>query len=222
MSTPTGGRPATSGGPPFSIDLHVHTGRYSQCAELVDPYRVAGAARQAGLSGVVLTEHDVFWQDEEIELLRRESPWIRIYRGIEVSARGCHLVVIGIEDAALLDRGMPPDLAVEVAHAAGAAVILAHPYRDADPSLLPPDLVDTIDAVEVASTSFTLPESLAAHRLAERHLRPKVASSDAHALSRIGWAWTDLPSLPADELALAEAIRSGQGLVVAPHPLPRE
>lgn len=215
--TATGGQPTRAGGPPFRVDLHVHTGRYSQCAELVDPFGLEAAAVKAGLAGLVLTDHDVFWQDEEITVLRQRSPAIRIYRGIEVSARGCHLVVIGIEDAAQLDRGMELEQVTKVAHAANAAVILAHPYRDAFPDELP---VHLVDAIEIASTSFTVDEARRAHQLAHRHHKPKVACSDAHAMSRVGWAWTELPYLPESELDLAEAIRSGLGRPVAAHPLP--
>ena len=197
----------------FKIDLHVHTGRYSQCAEAVDPYRIEEYALRAGLAGVVLVEHDIFWQDEELLLLQQASPGIKLYRGIEVSARDCHLVVIGVEETALLERGSSLEEVVTRTRQQNGVVILAHPYRDADPDGLP---VQLVDAVEVASTSFTREEARLAWQLARRYSLPTVASSDAHALSCIGWAWTELPSLPDDEGALARAIRSGEGRASAP------
>ena len=54
----------------FAIDLHLHTRRYSPCAELVPPEEIASSARRAGLSGVVLTDHDVLWSIEETKELR--------------------------------------------------------------------------------------------------------------------------------------------------------
>ena len=200
-----------------AIDLHVHTGRYSRCAEFVDPYQIEEYALRAGLAGVVLTEHDVFWQDEEIEILRKRSRILRFFRGIEVTARGCHLVVIGLTEAALLAKGMSMEEVVEIASAQDAAVILAHPYRDADPSVLP---VELADAIEVASTSFTTREAAAARELARTVRKPEVASSDGHALSRIGWAWTEFARMPADEKELARMIRTGSGRPVAPNPFP--
>jgi predicted metal-dependent phosphoesterase TrpH len=202
---------------PCRIDLHLHTGRYSQCAEFVDPYQIEARAVQAGLSAVVLTEHDILWQDEEIELLQKQSPGIRIFRGIEVSARGCHLLVIGIDDAGPLDRGITLEEVVAYARLFDAAVILAHPYRDADPDCLP---VELVDAVEVGSTSFTADEARRARQLAARFGKPVVAGSDGHAMSRIGWAWTELPDLPQDEASLASAIRRGLGIPVTPYPFP--
>jgi predicted metal-dependent phosphoesterase TrpH len=196
-----------SGG--VSIDLHVHTSRYSSCAEYLEPTSLAAAAAARGLAGVVIAEHDILWAAEEVEVLQRLAPPVRLYRGVECSVRGAHLLVIGLEDAARLYRNMPFEEAVEVAHEAGAVVILAHPFRDGDPHDLP---VDLVDAVEVASTSFSAVEAQRSWRLARQRGKPAVAGSDAHALARVGWAWTDLPSLPVDERELAAMLRSGLGV----------
>ena len=197
----------------IKLDLHVHTGRYSQCAETVDPYRIEEHALRAGLDGVVLTDHDILWEEEEIELLRQRSPAIVIYRGIEVSAEGAHLVIIGLDDAGMLHRGIPVAEACAIAHQHAACVILAHPFRDADPAVVP---VRLVDAIEVGSTSFTVEEADLARRLARRMGKPQVACSDAHALSRIGWGWTEFPAAPGDELELAALISSGAGTAVVP------
>jgi len=201
----------------FNLDLHIHTGRYSRCAEAVDPYRIEEYALRAGLAGVVITEHDIFWQDEEIELLRESSSQIAFFRGIEVSARGCHLVVIGLSETAPLAKGMSLEEVSAIAADQGAAVILAHPYRDADPSRLP---VELVDAVEVGSTSFTKQEAFQARRLARKAHKPTVAASDAHALSRIGWAWTRFRQMPRNEHELARMIHAGLGRPVVPNPFP--
>jgi len=195
------------------LDLHVHTSRYSECAETLDPHRIEEYALTAGLGGVVLTDHDTLWTEEEIAHLRNLSPGIRIYRGIEVSARGAHLVIIGIEEAGRLPRGIPVDEACHRAHEQGACVILAHPYRDSDPTQLP---VELVDAIEIGSTSFTPEEAASARDLAVLSGKPGVAASDAHALSRIGWSWTEFRSIPDDERALARLIRTGKGTAVVP------
>jgi len=197
-------------GDEIAVDLHVHTSRYSPCAEYLDPTELLAAAGEQGLAGVVVTEHDVLWTAEETEALQGRHPTVRLYRGIECTVAGAHLVIIGVDDAARLYRGMALADAARLAHEAGAAVILAHPFRDSDPRGLPLSLVD---AVEVASTSFTAHEAVKAHRLARALRKPKVAGSDAHALSRVGWAWTAFPFLPRDERELAAAIKSGVGKV---------
>ncbi len=197
------------------IDTHIHTGRYSQCAELVNPYEIEDWALRAGLDGIVLADHDTLWQDEEVNLLQASCKRLRIYRGIEVSALGCHLVVIGIDDAGFFERGISMEAVVELASKMNGAVILAHPFRDCDPTALP---VHLVDAIEIGSTSFTSDEGSRARALAHSAGKPMVAASDAHALSRIGWAWTEFPDLPQSEEELAEMIRQGLGVPVIPQP----
>jgi predicted metal-dependent phosphoesterase TrpH len=202
----------------FRIDLHVHTARYSPCAEYVPPQEIAEAAHNAGLHGVVLTDHDVLWEKEEYDALQCGESRVSFYRGIECTTSGGHLVIIGLEDAGMLPRGVDFEEAVNLAHGSGATVVFAHPFRDSDPNAVRACLTD---AIEIASTSFDSHESRAAIELARRCEKPVVASSDAHALSRIGWAWTSFPRKPHDELELARMIRTGQGVPVAPRPFPR-
>ena len=201
----------------INIDLHVHTRRYSPCAELVDEGQIARFALQAGLSGVVITDHDVLWSRDEIERLGALNPELAIFRGVECSTAEGHAVVIGLEDLATIRKGARIASIAHIARAQGAAVILAHPYRDADPEGIAPEL---LDAIEVGSTSFSHAEADRSVALARRLGLPTVASSDAHALSRIGWAWTRFPRLPRDSTDLAAMIRSGAGTPVIPRPFP--
>lgn len=193
------------------IDLHVHTARHSPCAERLAPERLAERARAAGLRGVVLSEHDTLWDPAAFAALRdeAESHGVRLYRGMEFSVRGAHLLMYGLRDLAGLGRRMAFDDAVAVAHAQGAAVVLAHPYRSGDPETLPLHLVD---AIEVASSSVSAQDVPRAVELARRLGKPTVAGSDAHALPVVGWASTLFRGLPVDETALAAAIRDGAGL----------
>lgn len=184
------------------------------CAESVAPAEVGVWALHAGLHGVVLTDHDVLWEQEEVAMLQQACRELRFFRGIECSAQGAHLVVIGIDDAGFLHRGVSINTVIEFAHAHNAAVILAHPYRDSAPEELP---LGSIDAIEVASTSFAPQDSERALRLAYARGMPRVAASDAHALSRIGWAWTEFPRMPADELDLAAMIKQGLGVPALRH-----
>jgi len=188
------------------IDLHVHTSRYSGCAEFLHPGEIGARCAEVGLDGVVITDHDWLWHAAEITEIARKSPEILFFRGMECSAEGCHILVIGIDEMAPFSRGMPPAEVIRACHAQGGAAILAHPFRDADPASLPCEL---FDAIEVDSTSFLAEDIPRSFELAASFDLPVVASSDAHALTRIGWAWTEFPEKPGDEKELVEMIQSG-------------
>ena len=190
----------------FRVDLHVHTARYSACAECLPPRELAVWALHAGLHGVVITEHDVLWEEEELAVLQAQAPELRVFRGIECTVRGGHLLIIGLSDAGPLVRGAPLERVAAVAHEQGAAVILAHPFRDGPPTEVP---FASIDATEVMSTSFSDTDITRTRRLARKLGLPQVGASDAHALARIGWAATELSQMPNDERELAEMIRRG-------------
>ena len=54
------------------IDLHCHTFPLSQCSILTIDQLVDGARRR-GLDGLCLTEHDRWWDEDELAALRGAS-----------------------------------------------------------------------------------------------------------------------------------------------------
>ena len=51
----------------YLVDMHVHTARYSPCAELLVPELLDECMQAKGVHGVVITEHNVMWEREEID-----------------------------------------------------------------------------------------------------------------------------------------------------------
>jgi len=193
----------------YRIDLHVHTARYSECAELMDPAALGDAALEKRLAGVVITEHDVVWSRYEIADLRQATgQLVMFYAGVEVTCREGHFVVIGLEDARDLSRNMPLNLLALTAHAQGAVVIWAHPGRDHALPTHRPELAAILascDAVEHSAALFQEPLV----SLNKNRGIPIVAGSDAHYAGRLGEVATIFPFLPASERQLALAIRMG-------------
>jgi len=70
----------------MKIDMHVHTSKYSQCA-ISDADQMVSAAIEAGLDGIVLTEHNHMWNIDEINQLRERFPGFKIFNGVEVSVK---------------------------------------------------------------------------------------------------------------------------------------
>ncbi|MBT8338375.1 MAG: PHP domain-containing protein [Desulfatitalea sp.] len=194
---------------PYRIDLHVHTRRYSPCAEAIDPENLPRIMADTGLSGLVLTEHDTIWPMHDVKVLNRRLPHGRIYTGVEVSTRNGHFIVIGITSLHGITPGMTVHALVALAQAREAAVIWAHPHFNYENTMepLPLDrMAAGIHAVEVAGISA----DTHIHGMAHRMGWTVVAGSDAHCPSCIGRFVTHFSQMPENEKALAAAIRQGR------------
>src|SRR2546421_12698602 len=106
----------------MKFDLHLHTRRHSPDS-VTDPSELLEAAAAAGLDGVVITEHDYLWPEEELAELRAAAPNLVVLAGVEVTGRGGDVLCYGITDATRLPRGIGwPDLCLEVHRQGGAWV----------------------------------------------------------------------------------------------------
>jgi len=200
----------------FSIDLHVHSSRYSECAELLDPQRIEEYATKAKINAVVVTEHDTLWRKSEFQELQEKAKNIQLFNGVEVTTEnGCHLILIGIEENGPLYKGIASEDAISYAHEQGGVVILAHPFRKGLP---PTKTIARVDAIEICSTSLYENESKLSINLAQIMGKPTIACSDAHALPLIGWAYTSFPNKPENVQHLCQMIKEGAGKPALPNP----
>jgi predicted metal-dependent phosphoesterase TrpH len=196
----------------FRVDLHVHTRRYSPCAESLGPEHLAGAMHRSGLDGLVIAEHDHLWPPEEIARLNADLGDKRIYRGVEVSSRHGHFLVIGLDAMDGIKPGIGIMDLIPAIDAQQAAIIWAHPFLHYDSIASPLEgagMPGGLHAVEVASGVTHGKESAATRTLAKRMGWASVGGSDAHTPAQVGCAYTLLASLPVDEKQLAAAIRNG-------------
>ncbi len=106
------------------FDLHIHTTTSSDSN--LGPLELIQQAKQLGLDGVVVTEHDRCWDRFAVRELAAEHDFLFL-RGMEVSTDLGHILVYG------LDAYMPGILRAEklrqVVDEAGGAMVAAHPFR---------------------------------------------------------------------------------------------
>ncbi len=197
----------------WRVDLHVHTRRYSPCAESLDAECLPEYMQHCGLHGLVITEHDHLWPEKEIRRLNRRLNGARIYRGVEVSSRHGHYLVIGLTRLDGIAPGIGAQKLIRLAREGEAAVILAHPmlrYSQMQASLDLAAVSAGVDAVEVAST-VTVGRQMEEARVFARRLGcAQVGGSDAHCLAQVGREVTLFPQLPDNERELADLIRQGR------------
>ncbi len=189
----------------MKFDLHMHTTRHSPDSEM-DPFALIRRAREIGLDGVVITEHDWLWTEEELAELRAARPDLVVLAGVEVSCREGHFLAYGVTDPFALPRGIGvADLCREV-HRQGGAVVAAHPFRWGQRF---DDILRTqrpeLDGLELMTKNM---DADCRHRAAVIQKEQGLAglgSSDAHSEDMLGFCYTDFDA----------TIRTGADLVAA-------
>ena len=69
----------------------MHTTRHSPDS-VMDPLELVRRARDIGLDGVVITEHDWLWTADELDELRAAEPGLVVLAGIEVTTKQGHVL----------------------------------------------------------------------------------------------------------------------------------
>ncbi len=107
------------------IDLHTHTRPWSDDSDL-EPAELIHRAKQAGLDAICLTEHDWFWNKNDLARISQEHNFL-ILPGVELNTEEGHLLVFGVEEYSF---GMHrAEYLRQIVDEVGGVMILAHPYR---------------------------------------------------------------------------------------------
>ena len=107
------------------IDLHTHTAPRSDDSYL-EPDELIVQAKHAGLDALCLTEHDWFWNAEEIRELCQKHDFL-VIPGVEITTEEAHLLAFGLKKYIF---GMHRSSFVkQLVDKVGGAIIVAHPYR---------------------------------------------------------------------------------------------
>jgi predicted metal-dependent phosphoesterase TrpH len=174
----------------MKLDLHMHTTRYS-LDSLMDPFALVKRAQTIGLDGVVITEHDWLWREEELEELRGAAPGLVVLAGIEVSAMEGHFLVYGVHDPFSLPKMIPAaDLCREV-HRQGGAVVAAHPFRWGQPfDEILREQQPELDGVELMSSNMDADCRARSASVQRQFGFAGLGNSDAHHEQTLGVCYT--------------------------------
>jgi hypothetical protein len=192
----------------MKIDLHVHTRERSSCAHASTDSMI-WAAIDSGLDGLVITDHDRLVPRERLTYLNAKYAPFRVFSGVEVTTRGEHVLVLGVQSERLEEMWWTyPDLHAFVVDRGGFLAV-AHPFRfnsariEVDVDRFPPHALEAY--------SHNTPRS-AASRIADVAARlgvPLLANSDAHHVGGIGDYYNLLDDEPEDMPALVRMLKEG-------------
>jgi predicted metal-dependent phosphoesterase TrpH len=194
----------------MKFDLHLHTSRHSP--DSIMPAEVmVGRAREIGLDGVVITEHDWLWTEDELDELRADAKGLVVLAGVEVSTRQGHFLAYGITDPFAVPNGIGVAELCREVHRQGGAVVAAHPYRWNQPfdDILRNERPE-LDGLELMSNNMDADTRRRAADLNGRLRLAGLGNSDAHRIETLGCCYTEFAAPVRDVRDLVEAIRARQ------------
>jgi predicted metal-dependent phosphoesterase TrpH len=191
----------------MKFDLHIHTTRHSPDS-VMDPFALLRRARAVGLDGVVITEHDWLWTEDELNELRAEAEGLVVLAGVEVSCREGHFLAYGVRDPFAIPRGIGVAALCREMHRQGGAVVAAHPFRWGQrfDEILQRERPE-LDGLELMTSHM---DADIRRRAAEFHRSRPLAglgSSDAHSEEVVGVCYTDFQADIRTASDLVQAIR---------------
>jgi predicted metal-dependent phosphoesterase TrpH len=196
------------------FDLHMHTSRHSPDS-VINPFSLMHRARELKLDGIVITEHDFLWTEDELRELRAAVPSVKVFGGVEVSAKEGHFLCYGVTDPTKAPMGIGvADLCQEV-HRQGGAVVAAHPFRWNQPfqEILDGQNPD-LDGLEVMSGNMDVDCRRQADQIWRDRKWSGLGNSDAHVEDKVGTCYTEFAEPIRDLRDLIDALR---GRATTPH-----
>ena len=191
----------------MKFDLHMHTTRHSPDSRM-DPLDMLRRAREIGLDGVVITEHDWLWTEDELDELRAKADGLVVLAGVEVSAKQGHFLAYGVTDPFTVPNGIGVAELCREVHRQGGAVVAAHPYRWNQPfdDILRKERPE-LDGLEMMSNNMDADTRRRAAELNGRLRLAGLGNSDAHRVETLGCCYTEFAATIRDMGDLVEAIR---------------
>ena len=174
------------------IDLHNHTIPRSYDSVL-QPEELINRAKQVGLDGICLTEHDFFWEPSVVEELAVEHGFL-VLPGVEMNTEDGHILVFGLERYVF---GMHRTAFLKhIVDEVGGVMILAHPARR---RLYPEDsleeavtrayqsgVYELVDGIEILNGRATDTENNFSISLNQRLGLKATGGSDSHGAWEVG------------------------------------
>lgn len=190
------------------LDIHLHESTFSPdgrmtLAEIVEE------ARQVGLDGVCITDHDSMGLAPYAAQYAKEVDY-PIFVGAEYYSREGDILVFGI-DALPEEMRLPAQDIIDYVNERGGACIAAHPFRNNNRGLEEHLLtVRGLTGVEVLNGSTDPEANRKALRYARRLGIQGVGASDAHNVIQLGRYATWLPQMVGTMEEFVAALRAQQ------------
>ena len=190
----------------LKIDLHLHTTISNDSQITLD--EAIAMCKVRGLDGFAVCDHD--HMTEIPYEVSRETDLV-IVPGMEISAKGSHILAFDISDPIPMNMSVPDT--VKRIHMQSGIAILAHPFSVFRTWVNRSEIIEAnFDLIEVAN-AYQYPYNMMFNmnrKLAEELDLPMTGGSDAHKASAVGRAYTVLDVESRDVEGVLSALRSGK------------
>ena len=198
------------------IDLHAHSIPASPCST-ISVQELIEEAKELGLDGICLTDHNRLWDPHKVEELRQQHSFL-ILRGNEITTEQGDILVFGLEEniSGVIQLA---ELREKVLRA-GGFMIVAHPFRGfltfgighlglTKEKAMARPAFKLVDAVEVLNSKVSDQENNFAAEVAQGLGLPVTGGSDAHGPGEVGLYATQFTCQIQNERDLIEALKRG-------------
>lgn len=196
----------------MNIDLHVHTSKYSICSKIKSE-ELYIQTKRINVDGIVITEHNSIWDKSERIKLRKHIKDIKIFWGIEISAKsGIHyLVYYDIDNYDLEFYENIDDFTLfSNVQKIGGVVLPAHLFRFKISIDFYNMFKGNIDGLEIKSNNIDYEGMQKTIALANELKVTQIAGSDAHSIDVVGKYYTEFSFTIKNEKDIVLAIRKGK------------
>ena len=207
------------------MDMHVHTLGASSDSMLDPVKELPDLARQGGLTGYNLAEHDQVWDRTQRIQYAEMVQDLFVNFGMEISTEFGHLLAIGLDE--YIGGIRRAERLREELDKVGGFLIVAHPFRHVfdpvtamrtgnKPFDMNPEqaagmpVFQLVDAIEIANGANTPRENYFAAEVAGHAGLPTTGGSDAHSKSGVGYYATGFAEKVRDRDHLLELLHAGK------------
>lgn len=189
------------------VDLHIHESKYSLDSH-VSLEKIVEEAKNKGLDGIAITDHDDMQIKEEAEALSKALDY-PIFVGVEYLTLEGDIVAFGIDKVP--EGRIPAQEFINLVNAMGGVCISAHPFRNNNRGL--ENNLNTIHGlagIEGFNGNTDKLSNLKAFETAKKLGIQAVGSSDAHYQHAVGRFATKLPFSAKNVEELIKAIKTNK------------
>jgi predicted metal-dependent phosphoesterase TrpH len=176
------------------FELHIHS-KFS-FDSLLSPEGIVKTAKKRGLNGIAVTDHNTIKGGLEAQRINNDGEFMVIV-GAEINTDAGDVIGLFLNEE--IKSRMFREVIDEIRSQDGV-VVLPHPFRG---HKLSDELISSVDAIESFNSRTGTVENQRAKELVRKYKKTSVAGSDAHFLSEIGLASTQVDCSSLDDLKSA-------------------